>query len=70
MSLRRVINEKCKDCIYDPASKGTWRQQVSLCCIRSCPLWSFRPKPTRPIPLTVISNYTTKIDQSWPKGDV
>ena len=29
MSLRKRIDEKCKDCIYDPTAPGTWRQQVS-----------------------------------------
>jgi hypothetical protein len=50
MSLRRMINEKCKDCIYDPASSGTWRQQVALCSVKSCTLYDVRPKPTSPIP--------------------
>lgn len=43
-SLRQAINAKCKDCIYDPLSGlGNWRQQVSLCQIKSCPLWTVRP---------------------------
>jgi len=45
MSLRRAINEKCKDCIYDPlCGGGNWRQQVSACAIKSCPLWPYRPQ--------------------------
>ncbi len=45
MSLRKAINDKCKDCIYDPkCGGGTWRQQVSDCAIKSCPLWPVRPK--------------------------
>lgn len=44
MSLRKAINDKCKDCIYDPKAGGTWRQQVEECtCIR-CPLYPVRPK--------------------------
>jgi hypothetical protein len=44
MSLRAAINAKCKDCIYDPLSGlGNWRQQVTLCQIKSCPLWPVRP---------------------------
>ncbi len=44
MSLRGAINSKCKDCIYDPKSGlGNWRQQVSLCAIKTCPLWAVRP---------------------------
>lgn len=44
-SLRKAINDTCKDCIYDPkGGTGTWRQQVESCHIRSCPLWPVRPK--------------------------
>ena len=39
-----AINEKCKDCIYDPKAGGNWRQQTSACTIKSCALWPFRPK--------------------------
>ena len=45
MSLRKRINEKCKDCMYDSLAVGTWRQQVSLCSVNLCPLWSIRPQP-------------------------
>jgi hypothetical protein len=45
VSLRKAINEKCKDCIYDNLDTGTWRQQVERCtCVTSCPLWPVRPK--------------------------
>lgn len=44
MSRTKAINEKCKDCIYDPAVKGTWREQVELCTSeKSCALWPYRP---------------------------
>lgn len=44
MSLRKAINDKCRDCIYDPQSGlGNWRQQVTLCTIKACPLWMVRP---------------------------
>ena len=46
MSLRKRIDKKCKDCIYDPAVPGTWRQQVALCTAKSCPLWDVRAAPT------------------------
>ena len=45
MSLRNAINQKCKDCIYDPEVEGGWIQQVSLCELFDCPLWEHRPKP-------------------------
>ena len=50
MNLRKRIDEKCKDCIYDPTAPGTWRQQVLLCSAKSCPLRGVRAKPTSPIP--------------------
>ncbi|GEM_PF-1533161 len=43
-SMRKAINLNCKQCIYDPFVKGTWRQQVETCGMSKCPLWEFRPK--------------------------
>lgn len=44
MSLRAAINAKCKECIYDPLSGlGNWRQQVTGCTAKACPLWTVRP---------------------------
>ena len=48
MSLRKAINQMCKSCIHDPLSAGTWRQQVFLCSVKSCPLWELRAKPYSP----------------------
>jgi len=45
MSLRKAINEKCKDCIYDPLAGGTWLKQVELCTCSDCPLYPVRPTP-------------------------
>jgi len=42
-SLRAAINAMCKDCIYDDQDSGTWRQQVTACIFRKCPLWPIRP---------------------------
>lgn len=64
MSLRRVINESCKDCIYDPASSGTWRQQVALCSVKSCTLYDVRPKPTSPIPESTLRWYGVDLAES------
>jgi hypothetical protein len=47
MSLRKAIDAKCKECIYDPYSSGTWRKQVSECTSNNCPLYLFRPKPIK-----------------------
>ena len=45
MSLRKAINDKCKECIYDSYSPGTWRQQTSECTSYSCALFPHRPLP-------------------------
>ena len=42
-SLRKLINEKCKQCAYDPLDRGNWRMQTGSCNIKSCPLWEVRP---------------------------
>jgi len=48
MSLRKAINAKCKECIYDPiGGPGTWRQQVEVCKSYSCPIFNVRPGPTK-----------------------
>jgi hypothetical protein len=57
MSLRKAINQHCLICVYDKIAAGTWRQQVSLCGVKSCALYDVRPKPTRPIPESVLSYY-------------
>ena len=45
LSLRKAINDKCKDCIYDPmdSGAGTWKQQVQACQCQICPLWKVCP---------------------------
>jgi hypothetical protein len=44
MSMRKAINDKCRDCIYDRCAPGTWRQQVQGCTISTCSLHPYRPK--------------------------
>jgi len=46
MSLRAAINAKCRECIYDPAAPGTWREQVAQCSVIRCALWPIRPAPS------------------------
>jgi hypothetical protein len=66
MSLRKPIDEKCKDCIYDPTVPGTWRQQVSLCTAKTCPLWRIRAKPTSPIPESTLRWYGVDLAEFQP----
>ena len=44
-SLRKSINAKCKDCIFDELDEGAgkWRQQVEDCTSKSCALYYVRP---------------------------
>jgi len=46
ISLRKRIDEKCKDCVYDPEEAGAWRQQIEGCTVQLCPLWDVRTKST------------------------
>ena len=49
-SFRKLVDAKCKDCIYDPLSGfGTWRQQTESCTIKACPLWPVRPIPRKTV---------------------
>jgi hypothetical protein len=57
MSLRKAINQHCLICVHDKTAAGTWRQQVTLCGVKSCALYDVRPKSTRPIPESVLSYY-------------
>ena len=46
-SLRGAINAVCRACIHDPGNGGgTWREQVTACTSRPCPLYPVRPLTT------------------------
>lgn len=61
---KSAIDGKCKDCIYDHACPGTWRQQVTLYEDKSCHLWLFRPQATTAIPESVLRYYRAKSGQA------
>lgn len=42
-SLKAAINAMCKQCIYDKAEPGTWRDQVENCQAVTCALYEVRP---------------------------
>ena len=50
MTRQEVINEKCKECIYDSEDSGTWKMQTEACELVDCALWDYRPKPRRKTP--------------------
>ena len=56
-SLRKAINDHCRQCIYDNLAAGTWKQQVTLCSVYSCALYDVRPQTTSTIPVSVLSYY-------------
>ena len=56
-SLRKSINGKCRDCIYDDLAAGTWLQQVTLCSSLDCPLYRVRPQTKASIPENVLTYY-------------
>jgi len=63
MSLRKAIDQNCKNCAYDEIAAGTWRQQVTLCSVKSCALYDVRPKSTHPIPESVLSYYGVSLTE-------
>lgn len=63
MSLRKAINQHCLICVHDKTAAGTWRQQVTLCGVKSCALYDVRPKSTRPIPESVLSYYGVSLTE-------
>lgn len=60
MTAGKALIAKCKDCIYDDANGGTWRQQVTLCSATDCPLWDHRPVSDRDIGESVLKCYDYK----------
>lgn len=68
-SMRKAIDLNCRQCIYDPFVKGTWRQQTQACEITKCPLWDFRPKSrakgnSRSLPVTLPLTDPTYVEDS------
>jgi hypothetical protein len=59
-SLKKCIEQKCKDCTYDHAAPGTWREQTELCTVRACALWPVRPMTVA----TITLNRKTRIGGS------
>jgi hypothetical protein len=45
ISRVQAIANKCRECVYDPHHRGTWREQVADCASANCPLHAVRPVP-------------------------
>ena len=68
-SLRKRIDQHCKSCVYDSLAPGTWRQQVTLCSVKSCAFHDDRPKTGYPIPESVLSYYGVNLAESHGLAD-
>ena len=73
-SLRAAINDKCRECIYDSiGGAGTWREQVTACTSRACPLYPVRPltQPRRGTEKAVFSRLEQRStpEQCQPTGE-
>lgn len=68
-SLRAAINEHCRQCVYDRACPGTWRQQVTLCRAEACSLWHVRPQTAVTIPESVVVWYGAEKGPFPPMGE-
>ena len=66
MSLRKAINDKCKECLYDADADGLgpWRMQVEACTSPECPLFEVRPTNRR----RKVNGGTVKADPSTENG--
>ena len=42
-SLKKCVEQHCKNCTYDSTQPGSWRQQTENCTVVSCALWPVRP---------------------------
>jgi hypothetical protein len=61
---KQAIDAKCKDCAYDPQSRGTWRDQVEVCRSEyTCALWPFRPVSTATIKERKAAKYDGMTDE-------
>ena len=71
MSLRKAINDKCKDCLYDPkCGGGTWREQIAKCSSINCPLWPVRPAARAGSPLGDPPRNPDTVSSDWLKRPV
>ena len=57
VSLRKCVNDNCRDCTYDPKAAGTWLQQVTICAVKNCALYPVRPVSKSTIPESVMDYY-------------
>ncbi len=69
-SLRRAIDGFCKQCIYDPYARGTWRQQVEICTSHQCPLFDVRPRFKRRVSKHVLDDHPRIVGEMYEQAQV
>ena len=52
-SLRKAIDDHCRDCLYDKTGYGSAAQQIEACTAFQCKLWPVRPVRNRKHPAWV-----------------
>lgn len=63
LTIRQAINANCKECIYDPAEKGNWVEQVEACNITKCAFYEHR-KLTAKTKLIQRENYLASLPEA------
>ena len=59
-----AIAAKCRECLYDDQSVGTWRQQVSACPATECALWPVRPLAGG-VPSWITAREVSRLPDDW-----
>lgn len=66
-SLRKAINENCRDCIYDPEVAGSAATQIELCSAYRCKMWVVRP--VRSVANRELVGYTESVREYFNLSD-
>lgn len=64
MTRGEAIAAKCRECLYDDQSVGTWRQQVSACPATDCALWPLRPLAGG-VPAWITAREVSRLPDDW-----
>lgn len=62
-SLRKAINDKCRECTVDPLDAGSPSRQIAACIDNNCPLHCVRPITCTELPLRLLERYGVRPEQ-------
>ncbi len=62
MSLRKAVNDYCRDCVYDPLDYGSAAQQIACCTALTCKLHPKRPVTASKIPTELLDRYGLSLE--------